>query len=74
MSREEELEQELARAEQHVAEFKQRISDQETVIAELERDGHSTKVAQGLLREFRRSFVLAQEHRDLLLKELSSLD
>ena len=74
MSREDELQQELARVEQNIAEFKQRISDQEAVVVELERDGHSTKVAQSLLRQFRESLRLAHEHRELLLKELADLD
>jgi len=74
MSREEELQQELARAEQHISEFKQRISAQEALVAELERDGHPTKVAQSLLRQFRESLRLAHEHRELLLKELADLD
>jgi hypothetical protein len=73
MSRQHKLD-ELAQAEQHIIQFKRRISDQEGLILELERDGHSTGQARLLLAEFAESLRLALQHREILLQELESLD
>jgi len=73
MSRQQKLD-ELALAEQHIHEFKRRISDQEGRILELEGGGHSTEQARQLFAEFGESLRLALEHREILLRELASLN
>ena len=63
----------LAESERHIAEFRKRIADQEARIAELRRDGHSTEAAESLLRGFRETLRLGENHRELILREIDRM-
>ena len=63
--------QELKQAEQHIDEFKRRISAQEALVADLERDGHLRELARSLLRQFRESLRLVHKRRAYLLREFA---
>ena len=62
----------LAQAERHVAEGLQHIARQRTVIANLERHGHDTNQARGLLAQFQSTQALHIADRDQLKKELEA--
>jgi hypothetical protein len=64
----------LAQAERHLVEYRQRIADQERRILELQRDGHSTEEAEKLLAEFRETQRLGEEHRELILLAMARQD
>jgi hypothetical protein len=61
----------IAQAEEHIADGEQRIARQRELIAELERDGHDTKEAHGLLETMVKLLEQMQRHRDYLV-ELSA--
>jgi hypothetical protein len=60
----------LAQAEQHISLGKQHIARQESIIAELERDGHDVTVAKGLLATLLKTQAAHEEHRRTILAEL----
>ena len=64
------LQQNLALAERHIAEGEIRITRQREMIAELERDGHDTTAAQGLLAVFQHTMALYVADRERLQNEL----
>lgn len=60
------IKQHLAHAERHIAESMRTIARQEQIVAELDRNGHGTTMAQELLRQFRNSLEGHIHHRDRL--------
>ena len=60
----------LAQAERHVAQGRQIIEKQETLIVDLERDGHDTADAMKILVTMRQTQALHEEDRDQIMKEL----
>jgi len=60
----------LVLAERHIAEAKAHIARQKEVIAELERGGHETDLAVGMLRALERCLQGFERHRALILKQL----
>jgi DNA repair protein RadC len=63
-------EQHLALAERHVAQGEKTIARQTEILAELERDGHRTKRARDLLRQFRELQAMFVADRNRLRDEL----
>ena len=60
----------LAIAERAVLKGDRHIAREEQMIAELDRDGHDTKLALATLANYRRMQAEHVAHRDLLLKML----
>ena len=60
----------LALANGHVAKGFRRVERQAALIAKLERDGHDTVQANGLLEQLETTLALQIEHRDRILQEL----
>ena len=67
------LEKLLKEAEERVAQGEEHIRQQRELIAELERDGHNTSLAQELLATFEQIQKLHVAGRDRLAKELEGL-
>jgi len=65
------LQQHLVDAEQHVADGAQHITKQESLIAQLDRDGHDTMEAKKVLDTLRRTQALLVERRNHILRELA---
>jgi len=63
-------EQHLTQAERHVAEGERHIARQQEIVAELERDGHDTRLAHELLLQFEQSLAMHIADRDRLREEL----
>ena len=64
------VEQHLAEAERHIAQGADHVIKQESLIAELDRDGHDTTEAKKVLATLRETQALHVEGRDRILKEL----
>ena len=62
--------QHLAESERHIAEFKRRVVEQEKRIGLLAADGHPTDDALDLLKQFKETLRLGEEHRAMILREL----
>ena len=60
----------LAQAERHVAQGEAHIGRQETLVAELEREGHETKDAFAILATLRETQAQHLLNLERLLKEL----
>lgn len=65
--------QSLAQAEKHVALGEKHITRQESLIAELDRDGHDTNGARDVLATLLQSQAIHLESRARILRELSDL-
>jgi hypothetical protein len=61
----------LELANRHLAEGQKRIGRQIELIAELERDGHGTAQAKGLLKQFEETLALQVKTRDRIVRELA---
>lgn len=66
------LQQHLAQAEAHVALADRNVARQRKLVAELERDGHSTTEAKRLLALFEEILVTYIADRDRLRRELEA--
>ncbi len=64
------LQQQLARAERHVALGEEHLAHQQHIIAQLQGAGHDSSEAHLLLRQFREVQALHIAHRDRLRKAL----
>ena len=64
----------LKEANRHIGSARKRIHDQEDRIARLDRDGHNTRDARGLLQTLRESLVTMQLHRKSIEAELERLN
>jgi hypothetical protein len=62
----------LEQARRHVAEGKEHLARQRKIIAELERDGHDTKMARELLTQFEETFAIHVEDQERIERELST--
>jgi len=60
--------QNLAKAETDVVQGELRVSQQEALIAELERDGHNTAAARALLTTLRATLAEWRKHRANLVR------
>jgi hypothetical protein len=58
------LENDLSRAEAHVANGQKRIAKQHEIIAELDREGHDTAPAKDMLASFERTQAMHVANRD----------
>lgn len=65
-----ELHQHLVEAERIVADYEQRVAEQQVLIGELLRVGMSPDNAHGMLLALEDARRLAGEHRDLILQEM----
>ena len=63
------LDRQLARAEQRVEDGAQRIARQQSVLAQLKREGHNTESGNVLLAALQQNQQLQISLRDLLLTE-----
>jgi hypothetical protein len=54
----------LQLARRHIAEGKRRVAEQEARIAELVRNGRDTTTAQAVLKSFKETLSIMQEHLD----------
>jgi hypothetical protein len=61
----------LARADQDIAEARERVSRQHAHIAELVKDGHHTRNAEQLLAALEQSVKAFEGHRQLILRTMS---
>lgn len=66
------LEQHLAQAEEHVRRGAEHLASQRAIIAELERDGHDTKVARGLLATYEEMQAMHIADRDRAAARLAA--
>ena len=62
--------QHLVLAERHIAQGKAHLIRQETLVAELDRNGHDTKEAEAILATLRQTQALHLQDRDRILSEL----
>jgi hypothetical protein len=60
----------LVQAERHIAQGAEAITRQESLIAQLDRDGHKTREARKVLATMRETQALHVESRDRILREL----
>jgi hypothetical protein len=63
-------EQQLAKAERGLQATREVIAEQRLLIEELRRDGHSTALAEQLLRTFQACEASAEKHLALLEREI----
>jgi hypothetical protein len=68
------LEDDLSRAEAHVANGQKRIAQQHEIIAELDREGHDTVSARELLATFEKTQAMHVANRDRTAGKLATLD
>jgi hypothetical protein len=66
-----ELRQELAQADRHLREGRERIARQAEVARQLDRDGHDTTDAEDLLRVLNEALAAMETHREHVLRESS---
>jgi hypothetical protein len=61
----------LEEAERHIREYEARITRQEALVGEMERHGHAQAAARArdLLKTFRETLRVAQDHRRRLIEE-----
>ena len=64
--------QHLAFAEKHVAMAERIVALQKLILAELRRDGHSTELAQRILKAYEEVLDLHIEDRERLKRELAT--
>lgn len=64
----------LGQARDHVARGEQLVADQRQLIAELDRDGHDTKLARELLAAFEESQAEHKRHLAMIERELANMD
>jgi len=64
------LRQHLEMADRQIAEGNKRIAKQKAIIAELKRDGHDIRKAEGLLQTLLDSQALHETHRRTILEQL----
>jgi hypothetical protein len=64
------LEDHLAAAERHIEEAERHILCQRGLVAQMEREGHDTTVANRLLRRFEEMLCMHIADRERLRKEL----
>jgi hypothetical protein len=67
------LENDLSRAEAHVANGQKRIAQQHEIIAELDREGHDTAPAKDMLASFERTQAMHVANRDRIAGKLATL-
>jgi hypothetical protein len=63
----------LVEADQHIASAEALIARQQTVVEELQRDGHDTAMAEGLLETMRQSLRQMHVHRRLIEGDLARM-
>ena len=68
------LENDLSRAEAHVANGQKRIAQQHEIIAELDREGHDSVPAKELLATFENTQAMHVANRDRIAGKLATLD
>ena len=68
------LQQHLAQAEQHAALGQHHITKQESLIAELDRDGHDTTEARKVLATLRDTQKLHEQSVERIIAELEESD
>jgi hypothetical protein len=68
------LQQHLAQAERHVAQGRHHIAKQESLIAELDQDGHDTADARKVLATLQTSQRLHEQSFERILVELEQSD
>jgi hypothetical protein len=68
------LQQHLAQAEQHAALGQNHITKQESLIAELDRDGHDTTEARKVLATLRDTQKLHEQSVERIIAELEESD
>jgi hypothetical protein len=61
----------LRQAQSHIAEGEAHVRRQQTIITELENDGHDSTLARQILATIEKTQALHVEARDQLIKELS---
>jgi hypothetical protein len=61
----------LAQAELHIVEAERRVARQREIVEMLERDGHRTTAARGMLAAFGRFLAMYLADRQRLRRELS---
>ncbi len=64
----------LSEANRHIGMAHKLIHEQEERIARLDRDGHNTQDARGLLQTLRESLVTMKFHRNAIEAELARLN
>ena len=64
----------LSEANRHIGTAQKLIYEQEERIARLDRDGHNTRDARGLLQTLRESLVTMKLHRNAIEAELARLN
>ena len=68
------LENDLSRAEAHVANGQKRIAQQHEIIAELDREGYDAAPAKDMLASFERTQAMHVGNRDRIAGKLATLD
>jgi hypothetical protein len=63
----------LRKAEKDIADARARIKRQEQLVAHLEKDGHGTDTARSLLQTMRDTLSVMEEHRRLILDQLTAM-
>ena len=63
----------LVATEQHIVEAEKRVASQREIVAELERDGHRTTAARGLLAAFETLLAMHLADRQRLRSEHDAL-
>ena len=64
--------QDLVRAEADIVAGEERLSRQEALVAELQRDGHDTKAAKVLLETLRRTLDEWRTHRAQIIRHVQT--
>lgn len=62
--------EELAMAERHVRDGERMVEQQRILIADLNRDGHATDVAEELLAKFEATLTGFRDHLEIMRKEI----
>jgi hypothetical protein len=65
------LHRDLATADRHIAESRERIAQQAKLVSGLEAEGYDTTGAQNLLRLLQRNLDLLNTHRERMMRELA---
>jgi hypothetical protein len=73
LTRIEEEEAQLSRADYHIQRAQENIERQKELVQELDKDGHDTSNALRLLATLKDTLVAMQEHRQLIIEEIARL-
>jgi hypothetical protein len=64
----------LARADRHITVAERHITEQRLRVDRLRADGHDTRTAEEMLREFEANLKTLREHRQIIVRTIEQID